>query len=81
MDRILQYFHHMWSRSGGIDDKVILQSLPRGLRFDIEPGEHRMTSCRTEVARHMHGGLISKVAFFKNANPSFIDSLGTSVLH
>jgi len=59
--RVLKYFHHLWSRSEGVEEETILEELPLRLR--------------TEVNMHMNGHVVKKVPFFKDCNSGFLNSI------
>eukprot|EP01114_Cavostelium_apophysatum_P007490 TRINITY_DN1959_c0_g1_i2.p1 TRINITY_DN1959_c0_g1~~TRINITY_DN1959_c0_g1_i2.p1 ORF type:complete len:732 (+),score=190.57 TRINITY_DN1959_c0_g1_i2:112-2307(+) len=60
-EKVRNYYNHLWSRQGGIEDDSILSELP--------------TRLRTEVSLHINGDIIAKVPFFKDCNPGFINSV------
>lgn len=64
--RVIQYYDQLWSRQHGLEEKEILEDLPKNLR--------------TEVSLFINGEIIRKVPFFANANTGFINELGNKTL-
>jgi CRP-like cAMP-binding protein len=59
--RVRNYYNHLWSRQGGLDDTSIMDNLPARLK--------------TEVSLHINGDIVAKVDLFKETNQGFRNAL------